>query len=371
MDGPMKRIFLPLTLGVALVAQAGAALADVITLKPGHPDSYVVKTGDTLWDISAHFLNDPWRWPSLWGNNPQIANPHLIYPGDRLSLVFIDGQPRLVRKPVIRQSPEGRIQAKGDAIPAIDLALIQPYLIQNRVVNANWFKQQPLVLGGETPSRHHIVGQTVYVDGVLPVGQKVGFYSKGREFRRHDSGEDLGQEVMLTSTGQVTASGEVSSVKLMSSFRETKAGDRMLVLDDTSLLPVYFMPKAAEVNEPAYVLASGIDVREMGKLDVVYIDRGQQDGVTPGDVFAIVRDGDEVVLGHNGVPVPSTDRSTYDRLMSNISDSRTYQLPGNYHGNLMVFKVFDNTSLGLIMVNERSVRVNDRLQTPQPPLLGE
>ncbi|MCF1427878.1 MAG: LysM peptidoglycan-binding domain-containing protein [Shewanella sp.] len=371
MDGPMKRILLPLTLGVALVAQAGAALADVITLKSGYPDSYVVQKGDTLWDISAHFLNDPWRWPNLWGNNPQIANPHLIYPGDKLSLIFIDGQPRLVHKPVVRKSPEGRAQPKGDAVPTVDLALIQPYLIQNRVVDAAWFKQQPLLLGGETASRHHVAGQQVYVDGSLPVGQKVGFYTGGRVFNREGDGETLGQEAILTATGQVVASGDLSTVMLKTSFRETKPGNRLLALDDSALLPVYFVPKAAEVSEPTKILASGIDIREMGKLDVVYIDRGAVDGVTQGDVFAIFRDGDEVVIDKDGIPVPSADRSSYDKVLATISDTSTYQLPANYHGNLMVFKVFNNTALGLIMVNERPVRVNDRLETPKPPLLGE
>ncbi|MFI3245133.1 MAG: LysM peptidoglycan-binding domain-containing protein, partial [Ferrimonas sp.] len=92
----MKKLVVFLAAFVATVAWA-----DTLTLKPGHPESYVVKKGDTLWDISAVFLDDPWRWPTLWGANPQIANPHLIYPGDQLTLVFLDGQPRLVRKAMV------------------------------------------------------------------------------------------------------------------------------------------------------------------------------------------------------------------------------------------------------------------------------
>ncbi|WP_261923327.1 LysM peptidoglycan-binding domain-containing protein [Shewanella sp. NFH-SH190041] len=370
MDGLMKRIFLPLMLGGALLVQSAAGVADTLTLKAGHPDTYLVKKGDTLWDISAHFLDDPWRWPTLWGANPQIANPHLIYPGDRLTLVFINGEPRLVVKPLVRQSPQGRIQPKTGAVPVVDLALIRPYLIQNRVVAPDWLASQPVVLGGESPSRHHIAGDIIYVQGALTAGTKVGLYTGGRVFSRQQDGEVLGQEAILTAAGQVVSSGEISKVKLLTSYRESKAGNRILSIDDSALLPIYFMPRAAQVSTPAHVLASGIDIREMGKLDVVYLDRGAIDGVTAGDVFAVHRPGDTVVFNHDNQPVSSLERSRYENMLAAVSDT-SIQLPPIYHGQIMVFKTFERTSLGLIMVNERPVRVHDKLSSPQPPLLGE
>lgn len=362
----MKRLILL----ASLLLSCTFVFADTLTLKSGHPDAYVVKKGDTLWDISAHFLKDPWRWPKLWGLNPQIANPHLIYPGDRLTLVFIDGEPRLVVKRHIRKSPEGRIEAKGGAIPAVDLALIRPYLLQNRVVDPDWFEQQPLVLGGESESKFHINSDVIYVHEQLAQGDKFGVYALGREFT-DPKGEPLGQEVILTASGRVIESGPVSKVKLLSNVRETKAGYRVLPVEDDSLMSAYFMPRAATLDEPTAVLASGMDIREMGKLDVVYIDRGIQDGVESGQVFSIFKDGDLVVIDGDGQPVQPKDRSSYEKIVAKLSSENAVKVPDLYRGKLMVFKVFDKTSLGIILINERPVRVADKLLPPETLLQGE
>ena len=365
MDTPMKRLIL---LGL-MILSCSFVFADTLTLKSGHPDSYVVKKGDTLWDISAYFLKDPWRWPKLWGANPQIANPHLIYPGDQLTLVFIDGEPRLVVKPHIRKSPEGRVLPKGGAIPAVDLSLIQPYLVQNRVVDAAWLAEQPMVLGGESESKHHVMGDIVYVQGELVVGDKFGVYAEGRQFVSPESGDDLGQEAILTASGRVIESGPISKVQLLSNLRETKAGYRVLPIGDDSLMSAYFMPQAA--TTPASVLASEKSVREMGKLDVVYIDRGSKDGVESGHVFSIFRDGVGIVIDGDGQPVKPEDRSSYEDLFSSISSDNEIKMPDIYRGKLMVFKVFDKVSLGLILINEKPVRVKDKLIQPNSLLQSE
>ncbi|MCL1122611.1 LysM peptidoglycan-binding domain-containing protein [Shewanella seohaensis] len=366
MDRTMKRLILLalMTFNCTLVS------ADTLTLKAGHPESYVVKKGDTLWDISATFLNDPWKWPRLWDVNPQIANPHLIYPGDQLTLVFIDGQPRLVRnganegKPHIRKTPEGRVIAKSNAVPAVDLALIQNYLVQNRVVDADWFAQQPMVLAGESPSRHHVVGDVIYIDSELPLNQKLGMYERGRDFFNKQTGEALGQEAILASTGQVIESGKVSKVKILSNYRETKAGFRVLPMEDEALMSAYFTPKPAELKTPATVLAIESTMREAGKLNVVYLDKGTQDGVEPGEVFSIYRDGEEIVINNDGQPVPAAERTAYDNVVASLSSDRAIKMPDIYHGKLLVFKVFDKASLGLIVSTERSVRVDDKLIAP-------
>jgi hypothetical protein len=360
MDHAMKRLLLL----VFLSLNFSWVNAEALTLKAGHPDTYVVKKGDTLWDISAYFLNDPWRWPRLWGGNPQIANPHLIYPGDKLTLVFIDGQPRLVVKPHIKKSPEGRATSKNGPIAAVDLALIKPYLVQNRVVDPTWLAGLPIVMSGESPSIHHIVGDVVYVNAQLKQGLKVAMYQTGREFFAPDSGDLLGQEIILTSSGRVIESGAVSKVELLTSLRETKGGYRIAPVEDEALMSAYFIPKAADLSVPTSIIGTIGNIREAGKLDVVYLDRGANDGVETGHVFSMFRDGENIIIDNDGMPVRPLDRSSYDKVLAQFSEDTVNKMPYVFYGNLMVFKVFDKTSLGLIMFNDHPVRVGDKLTKP-------
>ena len=128
----IRRTLLPTLLGLLLATPALAAPL----LRADHPAHYVVKKGDTLWDISARFLRSPWRWPDIWYVNPQIANPHLIYPGDRLDLVYIDGKPRLVlNRGPIKLSPKVRSKPWDGAIPTIPIGDIAPFLSRPYVLN--------------------------------------------------------------------------------------------------------------------------------------------------------------------------------------------------------------------------------------------
>ena len=114
---------------VTLLVMSGFfnVLADVLKIRDDAPASYVVQKGDTLWDISALYLNEPWLWPQLWQMNPQVDNPHLIYPGDTLTLTYdAQGKPRLmVNDNVKRLSPTARKTMKGgDAISTLPLAVV-------------------------------------------------------------------------------------------------------------------------------------------------------------------------------------------------------------------------------------------------------
>ena len=347
-----------------------SVFAAELSLKAGHPSAYTVKKGDTLWDISEHFLNDPWKWPELWGANPQVANPHLIYPGDVLTLIFVNGEPRLVKKAVkqkarLKISPHGRKIPKTAAIPIIELSLIQPFLSQNRVEDIEWLASQPQVLGGERESRYHAQGDVIYIDRERPVGTKLGIYEIGRKFTSRETGESLGQELVLVASGRVIESGQVSKVKLLNNTRETEAGFKALPIDDEALMSAFYMPSAGQASQEVKVVAVGNRQREAGHLNVVYVDGGRNQGMQPGQVFDIMREGDEVVIDNNGKPVQQRDRNLYDDLIAAVSDESAVKVPQTYRGNIIIFKSFADVSLGLIMINERPVRINDLLVPPK------
>ena len=120
---------------LAAAAFIVATYATAAEMAGAHPDTYVVKRGDTFWDISGKFLKKPWLWPEIWQANPQIKNPHLIYPGDVISLAYLD---RVALQPGPRQ------EAPIGAIPLSD---IEPFLKNLRVTDS--FEQLPRVVGLE------------------------------------------------------------------------------------------------------------------------------------------------------------------------------------------------------------------------------
>ena len=127
-------------LALALTAGATAAPSQgPLRLNPDAPDTYIVQAGDTLWDISALFLSDPWRWPDLWQGNPHLDNPHLIYPGDQLNLFWADGVPYVARaaQHEVKLSPAMRASPLALAIPPIPRDEIEPFLRQHRVVETS------------------------------------------------------------------------------------------------------------------------------------------------------------------------------------------------------------------------------------------
>src|SRR5580765_7992663 len=135
------------------VAQDGVPLSE---LAPNAPDSYTVKTRDTLWDISKLFLRSPWRWPELWGMNlEQIRNPHLIYPGQVLYLDKTGGRARLRMGQAVgggtdKLSPRIRSSELGaGSLPSIPFGLIEPFLNDAVIFQTNELEAAPRIVAAQ------------------------------------------------------------------------------------------------------------------------------------------------------------------------------------------------------------------------------
>ncbi|MEW5065759.1 MAG: LysM domain-containing protein [Cycloclasticus sp.] len=323
-----------------------SVLAADIKLNPSHPDRYVVVKGDTLWDISARFLQTPWRWPDIWQANDQIGNPHLIYPGDIIELSFIDGVPRLtLKRGNGKLSPSIRRSSLGDAIPAIPIDAINAFLNNPRVMTQEEYDSAPYVVAFDDG---HILGSPGYkayvrsfqngiADGYVVVRQ-------GEEYLDGETGESLGFESVYIAESAVKLKGDPATVMLSKSTREVRKGDRLLPAIIGPIVQNYF-PRAPDSDIKGRIVGVVDGVSQVAQYDVVVIDRGEQDGVEVGHVLQVDRAGETVrdVIAGGGEEVT---------------------LPDEKAGALMVFRVFDRVSYGLVMQSSRVIHRHDVVHTP-------
>lgn len=336
-------------LAVLLFAAVGSAQAQV-QLKQGHPDSYTVVRGDTLWDISGKFLSKPWKWPEIWHVNPQVKNPHLIYPGDRLSLVYIDGQPRLMLnrgadRGTIKLSPQVRSTPMAEAIPTIPLEAINSFLLSNRILDDEVeFNRAPYIVAGNAERVVSGMGDRVYARGDFSQAQSAyGIYRQGKSYFDPVSNEFLGINADdIGSASMVADEGDIGTLVLTRSTQEVRLGDRLLPTEERALTST-FMPSEPASSIDGLILDVPRGVNQIGQFDVVIINKGARDGLTEGNVLAVYKTGETV-----------RDRVTGD--MVKIPDERS--------GLLMVFRTYDKLSYGLILAAQRQLVVMDKVRNP-------
>jgi hypothetical protein len=321
-------------------------------LKRHHPIRYVVKKGDTLWDISSRFLKSPWLWPDIWYVNPQIRNPHLIYPGDVIELRWVHGRPQLTLAgtanehglPVKHLHPKVHSTPIKEAIPTIPIAAIRPFLVRAPVVTDDEMEKAPYIVA--TGDGRVIAGQNrdVYARGVKKgADSKWMLVRKGDALRDPKSGDLLGYQGIFLGTGKVTAAGDPATMTLSKIKRGVKPGDRLFAYNDATL-PVNFYPHPPEQSVDGQIISVLEGVSQVGQYDVVVLDRGDNAGLKPGAVLAIYQRGRVVEDPYKGDDVTLPDRRA---------------------GLLMVFRTFDKVSYGLVMQVHNEVHVLDLVRNPK------
>lgn len=328
-----------------------AVFADTLALNPDHPQRYVVVKGDTLWDISSKFLRDPWRWPEIWHINPEIKNPHLIYPGDIITLAYRDGKAvlELTRgRPTIKLSPSARTSRLDSAISTIPASAIAQFLKRPRILTEAEVDKAGYISYAEEDHLISGEGGKIYVADLQQDDNKdFSIYRIGHAYRNPDDKHDiLGYEAIHVSDAQLTRAGEPVTLRIVESYRETLLGDKVMASDEKSI-DNSFTPRAPDNATNGQIISILDGISRAGQYQTVVINLGKMDGMEPGHVLAVHKKGARV-----------TDIRSGNFFQPKI------QLPDERAGLLMVVNAFERASYALVMSAVKDIRIGDPVTKP-------
>ena len=361
-----KHLGLVILLLGAIVFMLGAssATADTIKLRKDHPDKYTVVKGDTLWDISAKFLESPWLWPEVWSYNPQIKNPHLIYPGDVVYLEYdaagkpilkvSRGAPKIKMTPqtqgVNKLSPQVRTLRVDAPIATIPLNAIQQFLGQPRVLSQSELDNAAYVISSKDSRLISGAGDRIYARGIRPGQDPNSRYAVlriGKAYRNPGArrGSILGYEAIHVADAKAIDFGDPTTLNIIESSRETLVGDR-LIPKKASGLDQTFIPHPPSKPIDGQIISVIDGLTKIGQYQTIVINKGDQDGLETGHVLAIFQSGKKV-------------RDVYGKKHGEI-----VTLPDRRAGVALVYRTFDHVSYALVMEAYLDMQVNDMVRNP-------
>jgi hypothetical protein len=391
---------------VAVVMTLSApARADVVKLAANAPDRYVVVKGDTLWDISGKFLKDPWRWPQIWNlNRAEIKNPHWIYPGDTVVLDRSGATPRLRLikgdkngMTNVKLSPGVRATELGsDAIQTIPMQAILPFLSQPRVVPVGALDRAPFILGSNEDRVVLGAGDDAFATGGPDGVTRWNILRPGKTLKDPETGEVLGTEVVYLGDARTTLPGAPQKIRITRSVQEIAAKDKLVEADTSTTFE--YVPHAPEATVRGRIISAYGGISDSGRYQTVVINRGTRDGLEPGNVLAIYREGHAVELSRDekdklawvadkqGIPEGAAwlyddvrclkqnqsisynggddVKSAFRHTCLDQGSEDAVKLPDSRSGLLMVYRVFDRVSYALIMQSKRPVYLLDVVKNP-------
>jgi hypothetical protein len=341
------------------------APAETITYEPEYPETYIVQKGDTLWDISSVFLRDPWHWPEIWFKNPQIENPHLIYPGDVLAIIYVGGVKRvqIVRRgedgqilsiggssgmQVVKLSPRVRTQSIDASIPSIPIDNIRHLLSRPLVIDKEELDGSAYILSSVDSHLINSINDRLYVRK-LDTSSGNGRYQIFRPNKPvYDpvTEELLGYEAIYVGESKLLAGGDPATVLVTDSVREILRNDRVLPIDNTNFERDFFpKPPVTQVRGEVLSLLDAISM--LGQYQTIALNLGSRDGIETGNLLVIKRVGDVI-------PDSEEEDPTF-----------RVKLPDERIGMAMIVRSFEKMSYALVMEASRPVVVSDYVESPQ------
>jgi hypothetical protein len=344
----------------AAQSQAPVKKQSAIRIRESHPRKYTVKKGDTLWDISSLFLQDPWYWPEIWHKNQQVKNPHLIYPGDILTLIYIDGQPQILLDkpthqvdsaesplPVVKLGPTIRREGLEASIATIPGDAIRQFITKPRVVTKEELENAPYILASD--DEHLILGEgnRVYIRGEIDKERvRYTVFRPGNELIDPETGDTLGYEAIYAGEAHISEYGDPAIGTLTFTEREVLIGDRLLPMDKSKINNLYF-PRVPDRDIKGQIISLFDALFGIAKFQIAVINRGNRDGLEIGHLLETRRKGGTIL----------------DRNARN--NAGKVDLPDERSGLMMIFSTFDHVSYGLILESTRVIHNHDIIVTPQ------
>jgi LysM repeat protein len=324
-------------------------------LNPRHPETYVVQQGDTLWDIASMFLRDPWYWPEIWQINPQVENPHLIFPGDTLSLAYLDdGRPvvQVERGPQVvqggsgvdRLSPRIRSQPLEEAISTIPYETIAAFLSRPRVIDESEIDDLPYIVA----HREGLIGSSgrdVYVRGAdAATGSVFNVVERGDELVDPDTNDVLGYLGIYVGQGRLDRTGDPGTLRMLETEREAVVGNYLMSEEDVQQLN--FLPRSPDQEVDGRIIATLSGGSLIGQYNIVVINRGAAAGLEPGHVLRVFQ---------AGKTIRDTERGAFGQKV---------RLPDEPAGMMMVFRTTERLSYALVMEATTAIALLDIVRNP-------
>lgn len=326
------------------------AFADTVKIHDNAPDSHIVVKGDTLWDISAKFFKDPWKWPQIWGlNKDSIKNPHWIYPGDVVHLDRASGTLHLGKiiknkagqSDSVKLSPRVYVQSsEHNAIPSIPARAIEPFLSRPLIIEEDGLSNAPTIVGTLEKRVLLATGDIAYVKGLSEdQGLLWQIYRPGKTLLDPENKKVLGYEAVYLGDAEVEKFADISTLKIVKALNDINKGDRLI--QASGEFAGSYVPRTPDSQIAARVISIYAGVSQAGQHSIVTLNKGLRDGLENGHVLALYRKGD--VTKENG---------------------ETLTLPDVRYGLLFVFRTFDKVAYALVMRTRLPVQLLDNALTP-------
>ncbi len=309
-------------------------------MPPGQ--DYTVKTGDTLWDISGTYLQSPWFWPKLWSYNPQIANPHWIYPGNDIRF-YPGGGTQVAEAPAPEQPAEDTdVQATakiGYIPPGTTVAPTQGFVTARELANAGEIVgsfEEKVLLASNDPVYMRFGRQKPKPGDQLVIFRTI------QEVHHPVTGDLIGYLTQLRGTVKITANGKpLFSGQIDKSFDAIERGDLVGPWGERYLRNVAI--KENDRTLGGYVIATLIpEILNVGEGHMVFVDRGRKDGVQEGNTF-------DVVIKREGLEEDYTSRWVPGYPVETV-------------GRLLIVDTKENASEALVLNSIRELMVGDHVQ---------